>query len=34
MGKPHYGAEGNGGFLKNGAEVFVLFLRSAQLVLR
>ena len=26
--------EGNGGFLEDGAEAFVLFLRGAQLVLR
>ena len=28
------GVEGNGGFLEDGAEAFVLFLRGAQLVLR
>ena len=28
------GVEGNGGFLTDGAEAFVLFLRGAQLVLR
>ena len=28
------GMEGNGGSLEDGAEAFVLFLRSAQLVLR
>ena len=28
------GVEGNGGSLEDGAEAFVLFLRSAQLVLR
>jgi hypothetical protein len=28
------GVEGNGGFLKDGTKAFVLFLRSAQLVLR
>ena len=28
------GVEGNGGFLKDGAEAYMLFLRGAQLVLR
>ena len=28
------GVEGNGGFLKAGAEAYMLFLRGAQLVLR
>ena len=28
------GVEGNGGFLKDGAEAFVLFLHGARLVLR
>ena len=29
-----YGVKGNGGYLKGGAEAFMLFLRGAQLVLR